>query len=281
MRLLAPSAARLAVLLLVREERLAPVPQHAGPEMPELEELLRTHLRRSDVLLYVGADCLAVILLGADRSGACAVVRRLHQALRVSMGQVCAFSLGLAVADDPAHVAERLVAQALEGRRAFLPVLDETLLADAGEAAALGAKEGSGGLRRPRPATRVHRPYRTARTSQPLVVLEPPMRPEVAAAQARARQLGVPYLAPPQSIPGSVRDLVPPELMRQHRCLPVGRDRNTLTVALADPTDSGALSHLEQVTGLTIFPVMTDPELLESLEPGGRLLSAAQEGPRL
>jgi hypothetical protein len=84
-------------------------------------------------------------------------------------------------------------------------------------------------------------------------------------ARARARALGVPYLSPPQHIPSSVRNLLPLEVMRQFQCLPIGRDRNSLTVALADPTDRGALHRLEEITGLTIFPVMTDPEALEAL----------------
>jgi hypothetical protein len=84
-------------------------------------------------------------------------------------------------------------------------------------------------------------------------------------ARARARALGVPYIAPPHHIPGSVRNLLPAEVMRQLQCLPIGRDRSGLTVALADPTDRGALERLKQLTGLTIFPVMTDPDALESL----------------
>ena len=84
-------------------------------------------------------------------------------------------------------------------------------------------------------------------------------------AHARARALGVPYLPGPHRIPSSVRNLLPLEVMQQLQCLPLGRDRNSLTVALADPTDRGALLRLEQLTGMTIFPVMTDPELLAPL----------------
>ncbi len=178
----------------------------------------------------------------------------------------CPFSLGWAATGEPPHEAEALVACALEGRRAFLPVADETLFVIE-ETRKMPA---SGGARlRQVFDTQVlteamqHDRSRKKRSFQARV--EPPERSVVIQARARARALGVPYLSPPQHIPMSVRRLVPPEVMQQYRCLPVGRNRKALTVALADPTDTGALLCLEQVTGLTIFPVMTDPEALEHL----------------
>lgn len=271
LRLLTSSVSALAVLLLVRDDLADGAQESAEKDMQAVEHVLRSNLRRSDVVLHCGSGCCAALLIGADSAGS--VVRRLHRELRERAGVTRSFSLGWAATGESAYEAEALVAFALEGRRAFLPVADETLFV-AGEARKMPAS--SGARLRQVFNTQVlteamqHDRARKKRSLQTRV--EPPERPVVIQARARARALGVPYLSPPQHIPMSVRRLVPPEVMQQYRCLPVGRNRNALTVALADPTDTGALLCLEQVTGLTIFPVMTDPEVLEHLTrfPRGR-----------
>lgn len=281
LRLLALSVSTLTVLLLVREASADADAEAAGQTMEAVEQALRSSLRQSDAVLHGGPGCSAALLIGADANGACAVVRRLHRALSEGAGLAVALSLGWASTDRSEHEAETLVALALAGRRPFLPVADERLFvarearhgqarADARLGQVFDAQVLSGAV----PRTRARKKVRM------VPGVEQPERPMAMQARARALELGVPYLSPPQHIPSSVRKLVPPEVMRQYRCLPVGRNRNALTVALADPTDTRALLCLEEMTGLTIFPVMTDPEVLEHLAQARQPRHAAQELPQ-
>ncbi|HEY1352831.1 MAG TPA: hypothetical protein VGF67_24720 [Ktedonobacteraceae bacterium] len=80
-----------------------------------------------------------------------------------------------------------------------------------------------------------------------------------------AKRLGIPYLAAlPARLPRRVLHVVSAPLARELRCYPLGRERDTLTVAMLDPQDHQALERLRQETGLRIFPVLTHPEALES-----------------
>jgi len=82
--------------------------------------------------------------------------------------------------------------------------------------------------------------------------------------QVLARKLGIPYLMfLPHKLPISLQRLVHPRLAQELRCYPVGRERNTLTVAMLDPQDSGALDRLREETGLHIFPVLANPLALQ------------------
>ena len=80
-----------------------------------------------------------------------------------------------------------------------------------------------------------------------------------------ARKLGIPYLSLlPRKPPQRVQQLVNPRLAQELRCYPIGRERNTLTVAMVDPQDRSALDRLQQETGLCIFPVLTNPSELQT-----------------
>ncbi len=82
---------------------------------------------------------------------------------------------------------------------------------------------------------------------------------------ALARKLGIPYLSLlPKRPPQRIQQLVTPKLAQELRCYPIGRERNTLTVAMLDPQDTSALQRLQQATGLRIFPVLTHAEALQS-----------------
>jgi len=79
-----------------------------------------------------------------------------------------------------------------------------------------------------------------------------------------ASKLGVPYLTRlPPRLPQRLLHILSAPLARELRCYPLGRARNTLTVAMLDPQDHRALERLRQETGLRIFPVLTHPEALE------------------
>lgn len=80
----------------------------------------------------------------------------------------------------------------------------------------------------------------------------------------QARKLGVPYLTLlPRKVPRSVQQIVNARLAQELRCFPVGRERNTLTVAMSNPQDHSILERLHRETGLRIFPVLTHPDALE------------------
>lgn len=81
---------------------------------------------------------------------------------------------------------------------------------------------------------------------------------------ALARKLGIPYLTLlPHKLPSGVQRLVNPSLAQELRCFPIGRERNTLTVAMQDPQDNAALDRLHEETGLLIFPVLAHPQILQ------------------
>ena len=81
----------------------------------------------------------------------------------------------------------------------------------------------------------------------------------------QARQLGVPYLSPlPHKLPAALLQLILPSLAHELHCYPLGRGRNTLTVAMTNPRDNQILSRLQQETGLQIFPVITSAQELKT-----------------
>ena len=81
-----------------------------------------------------------------------------------------------------------------------------------------------------------------------------------------ARKMGIPYLSLlPRQLPLSVKCLVSMQLAQELNCYPVGRERNTLTVAMSNPQDDQALTRLQKETGLRIFPVLVHPQELETV----------------
>src|SRR5262249_34419083 len=126
LRLLTSSVSTLAVLLLLQEEQ--PDGATAPPEkkIEAVEKALRADLRQNDAVLHGGLGCCAVLLIGADEDGACAVIRRLHGSLSQCAGAL-PLSLGWAATGKAEQKAEALIALALAGRRPFLPVADEKL----------------------------------------------------------------------------------------------------------------------------------------------------------
>jgi len=86
--------------------------------------------------------------------------------------------------------------------------------------------------------------------------------------QQTARKLGMPYLSLlPRKLPTQVLRLVDPKLAQELRCYPLGRNKDALTVAIANPQDRSSLQRLEQITGMRIFPVLASPlELQAALE---------------
>jgi GGDEF domain-containing protein len=76
---------------------------------------------------------------------------------------------------------------------------------------------------------------------------------------------GIPYMQLPMRLPQSLKRLVPYRMACELRCAPVGRDHNRLTVAMASPTDTQAISHLQSATSMVVFPVACDINVLDAL----------------
>src|SRR4051812_43882021 len=88
-----------------------------------------------------------------------------------------------------------------------------------------------------------------------LEFVKPEVLSEVLAREAEAETINLHRLP----IDQSVLKLVPIELARRFRAVPVSRKDHSLTVALADPFNVVAIDTLHQVTGLNI-EVATAPE---------------------
>ncbi len=74
-----------------------------------------------------------------------------------------------------------------------------------------------------------------------------------------AQDLGIPYMPIfPQRISSRLKRLITPALAQELQCYPLGRERNILTVAMVDPCDQQAVTRLQHITGLRIFPVLAD-----------------------
>ena len=104
---------------------------------------------------------------------------------------------------------------------------------------------------------------------------KPPLMPDVSGRQmfddeagtspAGQDNSGVPYMRLPARLPQNLKRLLPHSIARELRCVPVGRDHNRLTVAMAYPADKQALTRLQNMTGMIIFPVAWDVCALDTM----------------
>lgn len=80
-----------------------------------------------------------------------------------------------------------------------------------------------------------------------------------------ARKFGIPYLSLlPRKLPHKMQQIVSPQLALELHCFPLGRERDTLTVAIANPQDKQVLDRLQKETGLHIFPVLAPLQELQT-----------------
>jgi general secretion pathway protein E len=85
---------------------------------------------------------------------------------------------------------------------------------------------------------------------------------------ALADQLGVALVAidGPPSV-SSETEALSPRFLRQSRCLPVGRDDHTVTLAMADPLDVETIAAVRNCTGLKINTVLAaEQEILDAID---------------
>jgi hypothetical protein len=76
----------------------------------------------------------------------------------------------------------------------------------------------------------------------------------------------LPYLAFLSSYPSlRLLHLLPYELAQRYRCVPIGAERGTLTLATARRLDRAILDHLQTVTQRAIFQVRCEPEMISEI----------------
>jgi len=85
---------------------------------------------------------------------------------------------------------------------------------------------------------------------------------------ALSDQLGVPLVTiegPPAVSPET--EALSPRFLRQFRCLPVGREDHTVTLAMADPLDVETISAVRNCTGLKVSTVLAaEQEILDAID---------------
>ena len=85
---------------------------------------------------------------------------------------------------------------------------------------------------------------------------------------ALSDQLAVPLVSidGPPAI-STETEALSPRFLRQFRCLPVGRDDHTVTLAMADPLDVETVAAVRSCTGLKVSPVLApEQEILDAID---------------
>jgi hypothetical protein len=196
-------------------------------------------------------ESLALIHIWAARAGAAA----LDRAARRIRQQIRADDLMLLLEHECAIVLRRASlagAEAVAGRIApLLADVEHEWRTLAGESARRLLAE----LQRKQP--RILPPGRSA----PSASTEAMVTPSEALEEER-----LPYLAFLSSYP-SIRllHLIPYELANHYRCVPIGAERGTLTLATCRRLDRAALDHLQTVTQRAIFQVRCEPEIIADI----------------
>ncbi len=85
---------------------------------------------------------------------------------------------------------------------------------------------------------------------------------------ALSEQLSIPLITiegPPAA--SAETETLSPRFLRQFRCLPVGREDHTVTLAMADPLDFETLAAVRNSTGLRVLPVLApEQEILDAID---------------
>ncbi|MGI5921021.1 MAG: GspE/PulE family protein [Syntrophomonadaceae bacterium] len=77
--------------------------------------------------------------------------------------------------------------------------------------------------------------------------------------------LGIPRVQISQiGIEPEAVELIPPHLVRLHKILPISRNKNSITLAMAEPLSQQALDDVRMATGLEVIPVWADEQELET-----------------
>lgn len=113
--------------------------------------------------------------------------------------------------------------------------------------------------------TEAHRSAREQATSLVACLVENGQGDPGRIAVAAAREFGVPALdLDAVDVGPSAISLIPKELLKKHRVLPLMRRGGRIYVAIADPTNLAALDDIEFQTSLRVEPVVVEQDKLEA-----------------
>lgn len=77
--------------------------------------------------------------------------------------------------------------------------------------------------------------------------------------------LGIPHVKiSKMNIEADVIKMLPPQLIRLHKVLPVSRKKNILTLAMADPLNQQAIDDVRMATGFDVVPVLASEKELDT-----------------
>ncbi len=78
-------------------------------------------------------------------------------------------------------------------------------------------------------------------------------------------QLGIPYISlEHMTIEPEIMKMVPENLLRKHKIVPVKKEDNKLFLAMVDPFDLDAIDDVSLVTGLQIEPLLSSPREIDN-----------------
>lgn len=201
---------------------------------------LRSLVRKTDTVLLMNTS-FYFILLGANLAGGAIVQERLWEALlwrvhNATDGDILrpySMATGHSAYPSPHEQALDCIAAAHEPQQSFFA-----------------------------PDSPLHKYATRPNNHAQKVVRE---SPEAFELPLLAQESGIPYLSLlPRKLPLKLLQLISPQLALELGCFPLGRERDTLTVAIANPRDQQVLDRLRQETGLRIFPVLAPPQELQT-----------------
>ncbi|MEN6347969.1 MAG: type II secretion system protein GspE, partial [Syntrophomonas sp.] len=76
--------------------------------------------------------------------------------------------------------------------------------------------------------------------------------------------LGIPHVQlSKMNIDAEILELLPPQLIRLHKVLPISKHMKVLTLAMADPFDQRAIDDVRMATGLDVVPVLASEKEID------------------
>jgi hypothetical protein len=225
---------------------------HAPPGL--LDQVLanvRRVIRARDRILVQPGIAAALILPYVDEKGIESIHDRIYHSVSLLQAETVVpplrrevtIEFGLCTSNSALEASEEMLTRAcrLVSQFSLMPVVQVLSWLDEERESALSM-----------PAERIVEPCRLPET-------ESEGRPQ------GIRGTQAPFMHLPARLPERLTQLIPYAMASSLRCVPVGRNHNRLTVAMANPGDIQALNQLAEITGMTIFPVACEEEALDQL----------------
>ncbi|HLX58598.1 MAG TPA: diguanylate cyclase [Ktedonobacteraceae bacterium] len=215
-----------------------------GSFMEQVLINVRRTMRSSDQLILHGGTGAAIILPDVDEEGAFGIVERVYYSINLLQPETVIpplkretdISIGIGSYPRPGTSPEELLYHAgcVAHNLTLRPAFSEQI--------------------------------RSSKPSYPVEIhLRSSLDDEFNSIPVALHASGVPYMRLPSRLSQSLKRLIPYKLACELRCVPVGRDHNRLTVAMAHPTDTHAIHLLQTTTSMIIFPVACEATTLDSM----------------